>query len=568
MNLQRHLWKLILGAAVLAGAAYEVWTPLGYEGVASAGLNALAVAAVLVGIHLHRPARRLPWYLIASCPALWVVGYGIQQFYVSSGIEIPVGYPADAFFLAGNAGLIAALVLLLMSRENRFDSSLDVGIVVLAVSQLAWATLISDYALDATLPLLARSTQIAYAFTDVVMLALVARILVAPGKKNPSFFLVPSGVVCILVADFGFNWLTLAGINTATVQFAPIWSFAVLLLGAAGAHPGMSYLFPTKPLRSATPQWSYLGLLFVAASVTPIILATKALGSAALDKHLVLFCAVTGGALMQLVLVRMVGFLRAVSSSRALASQNERLRELDALKDEFIASVSHELRTPLTSIRGYLELLQTEDPGNLRPEQRKFLTIVDRNGERLLGLVSDLLFVAQLDAGRLELTLAETDLGRLVEETVESGRPAAAEKGIRLNAEIEERSLVQGDRARLAQLLDNLVSNALKFTPPGGLVRVHLKTSGALAVLEVSDTGVGMPAKDQEHLFDRFYRTPTARRQAVPGTGLGLSIAKAIVDAHGGMIGVISSEGNGTLFRIELPLARDTRITQSREIAA
>ena len=271
---------------------------------------------------------------------------------------------------------------------------------------------------------------------------------------------------------------------------------------------------------------------------------------------------------MQLVLVRMVGFFRAVSSSRALASQNERLRELDALKDEFIASVSHELRTPLTSIQGYLELVQTEESDNLRPEQREFLAIVDRNSERLLGLVSDLLFVAQVDAGRLELTLAETDLGLLVEQTVESARLVAAEKGIRLNAEIEERPLVHADRGRLAQVLDNLVSNALKFTPPGGSVRVQLRTSEAKAILEVSDSGVGMPAEDQEHLFDRFYRTPSARQQAVPGTGLGLSIAKAIVDAHKGKIGVISSEGRGTVFRIELPLAGPAGIPLPNKVAA
>ncbi len=128
--------------------------------------------------------------------------------------------------------------------------------------------------------------------------------------------------------------------------------------------------------------------------------------------------------------------------------------------------------------------------------------------------------------------------------------------------------MVHGDRTRLAQLLDNLVSNALKFTPPGGLVRVQLRTSGTKAVLEVSDTGVGMPAKDQEGLFDRFYRTPGARRQGVPGTGLGLSIVKAIVDAHEGTIGVVSSEGTGTIFRIELPLARDTRTTRPSEVAA
>jgi signal transduction histidine kinase len=568
MSLRRHLWKLVLGAAVVAGAAYEAWTPIGYEGVASAGLNAMAVAVVFAGIHVHRPERRLPWYLIASCPMSWFIGYTIQQAYVSRGIEIPVGYAADVFFLAGNAALIAALILLLLARESRFDSVLDVGIVVLAVSQLSWVTLISDYALDPALPLHARVTQIAYAFTDVVMLALVARIVVAPAKRSAAFLLVPGAVVSILVADFGFNWLTLAGINTATVDFAPIWSFAVLLLGAAAVHPGMPSLFPTPKLRSSKPRWSFVGLLFVAASVTPLILVTKAMGSAALDKHLVLFCAVTGGALMQLVLVRMLGFLRAVGSAQALAVQNERLRELDALKDEFIASVSHELRTPLTSIRGYLELLQTEDPGNLRPEQREFLAVVDRNSGRLLGLVSDLLFVAQVDASRLELTLAETDLGSLVEQTVESARPTAGDKGIRLEGEVEERSLVFGDRTRLAQLLDNLVSNALKFTPPGGSVRVHLRRSGANAVLEVSDTGIGMSAKDQERLFDRFYRTPSARRDAVPGTGLGLSIAKAIVDAHNGTISVISSKGDGTIFRVELPLVQDTRIHRPSEAAA
>ena len=140
---------------------------------------------------------------------------------------------------------------------------------MLAVSQLSWVRLISDYALDPVLPLHARVTQIAYAFTDVVMLALIARVLVAPGKRSAAFLLIPGAVVSILVADFGFNWLTLAGINTATVDFAPIWSFAVLLLGAAAVHPGMPSLFPTAKVRSSQPRWSFVGPLFIAASVAP-----------------------------------------------------------------------------------------------------------------------------------------------------------------------------------------------------------------------------------------------------------------------------------------------------------
>ncbi len=248
--------------------------------------------------------------------------------------------------------------------------------------------------------------------------------------------------------------------------------------------------------------------------------------------------------------------LAEVETARLLElerDQVERLWALDALKDEFVAAVSHELRTPLTSIQGYLELVLDGQAGELNDEQRRHLDTVRRNSERLLLLVGDLLFVAQADAGKLELSFGDVDLGALVRQNVESARPAAEAKRIRLEVVADGLPPLRGDRARLAQLLDNLVSNAVKFTPEGGSVTVSLTAGGSHAVLEVRDTGIGIATAEQEQVFQRFFRAHGATDRVIQGTGLGLSIAKTIVESHGGQIGFESAEGVGTTFRVELP---------------
>ena len=162
----------------------------------------------------------------------------------------------------------------------------------------------------------------------------------------------------------------------------------------------------------------------------------------------------------------------AEAAQRALAEQNERLRELDRLKDEFISLVSHELRTPLTSIRGYVELLLDGGAGELSDDQSRFLSVVDRNSKRLMHLVGDLLFLAQVEAGKLTLELGEVQLDDVVSESVEAARPIADEQGIQLRASLDATPNMVGDRGRLGQVLDNLVSNAIKFTTEGGAVDV------------------------------------------------------------------------------------------------
>jgi PAS domain S-box-containing protein len=232
---------------------------------------------------------------------------------------------------------------------------------------------------------------------------------------------------------------------------------------------------------------------------------------------------------------------------------NDRLRQLDAMKDELVALVSHELRTPLTSIAGYVELLLDGDGGPLSIEQSRYLAIVERNARRLERLVGDLLFMARYQAGRFEIERAPVDLAELARDCVETALPAARANDVELVCHADGEIVIQADHVRIAELLDNLVSNALKFTPVGGRIDVDVRDDGATVVLDVTDTGMGIPPELQERLFERFFRTPEAAKQAIQGTGLGLAISRAIVEAHGGAIAVTSSEGRGTTFRVTLP---------------
>jgi signal transduction histidine kinase len=240
-------------------------------------------------------------------------------------------------------------------------------------------------------------------------------------------------------------------------------------------------------------------------------------------------------------------------ATRLLESQNTQLRELDRVKDEFVALVSHELRTPLTSIIGYLELVMDEDGEPLTPGQRQFLTTVSRNVDRLTRLVNELLFLAQFDSGRLELSLAEADINQLLVEATEAAEPAANARRIELRLEADPLSLAICDRARIAQLVDNLLANAVKFTPQGGRVDVRAAQAGGTIALTVSDTGIGIAADELPRLFGRFFRASSAIANAIPGTGLGLAISQAIAEAHKSTITVQSTLGQGTTFRLLLP---------------
>ncbi|HEY2642249.1 MAG TPA: ATP-binding protein [Galbitalea sp.] len=250
-------------------------------------------------------------------------------------------------------------------------------------------------------------------------------------------------------------------------------------------------------------------------------------------------------------------------------------REVSRLKDEFVGLISHELRTPLSSILGYLELMKDDEEHPLSEEQEQFLAVAERNAHRLLRLVGDLLFTAQVESGKFPLDLKDVELDQIVAATVESARPVATAAGITMVEEILADGLVTvGDPLRLGQVCDNLISNAIKFTPRGGTVTVSLSKSDSDAVITVRDTGMGIAASELDQLFSRFFRATTATRNAVPGVGLGLTISKAIVTAHHGELGVRSEEGVGTQFSVTLPLtgagvsAGATTVTRARPSAS
>lgn len=246
--------------------------------------------------------------------------------------------------------------------------------------------------------------------------------------------------------------------------------------------------------------------------------------------------------------------LRDADTARAaLSERNESLLELDRFKDRMLGLISHDLRSPLTSIRGYVELLLDDESGPLTEDQERFLGVVKRNAARLEGQIGDLLLMAGIAEGALEIHRSAADVPRIVMEAVETAAPHAREKGIQLEAACRPLRMIDADGPRLAQVLDNLISNAIKYTPAGGRVDVRAWCENGWLTLLVSDTGMGMTRDELESIFEPFFRTDVAKKRGIRGTGLGLAIVKAIVEAHGGGVRVDSEPGAGSRFQITLP---------------
>ena len=222
------------------------------------------------------------------------------------------------------------------------------------------------------------------------------------------------------------------------------------------------------------------------------------------------------------------------------------------VKDEFVASVSHELRTPLTSILGHLEMLR--DRADLPADASEQVLIVERNALRLGHLVSDLLHVAQVRYGGVQIARTRVDLSTLVRDALEAVRPVAGASDIDLVIEVPDSLPAMVDEHRMRQVVDNLVSNALKYSDSGSAVRVRLSDERGRVDLEVTDEGIGIDPGELDRLFTRFFRGREAQQRMTPGTGLGLNIVKAIVEAHGGEVQVRSVVGTGSTFCVSIPL--------------
>ncbi len=230
------------------------------------------------------------------------------------------------------------------------------------------------------------------------------------------------------------------------------------------------------------------------------------------------------------------------------------LRKQEGLRREFVAAVSHELRTPITSIRGFVAALADDVSGSPEARQRH-LAIIQEESQRLSRLIDDLFEFAKLEAGQLSLHPEPFDLADLVRACAASTRPAAEQAGVSvLTVGEAEPVRVTGDRDRVAQVLLNLIYNALRFTPDGGRVEVGLRSTGPQVEVTVRDNGAGIAPEDLPQIFDRFYKGKQQGRRILGGTGLGLAIARSLVEAHGGRINVESGLGKGSAFTFTLPV--------------
>jgi two-component system phosphate regulon sensor histidine kinase PhoR len=229
------------------------------------------------------------------------------------------------------------------------------------------------------------------------------------------------------------------------------------------------------------------------------------------------------------------------------------LRRLERVRRDFVANVSHEFKTPLTAIQGFAETLLSgalDDKAN----RKHFVEIIREHARRLARLTDDLLKLSRIEAGRLELEIRPIRVEALVSGCVETARLNAKSRGLQIVVDLQQNApAVRGDGAQLGEVLQNLLDNALQYTPSGGQIEVKARANGHNIVFTVTDTGIGIPESDLERIFERFYRVDAARSREAGGTGLGLAIARHIVDAHGGRIWVESAVGQGSRFHFSIP---------------
>ncbi|HET6802637.1 MAG TPA: ATP-binding protein, partial [Casimicrobiaceae bacterium] len=308
--------------------------------------------------------------------------------------------------------------------------------------------------------------------------------------------------------------------------------------------------YPTR-VREVLVQCGYRSVLAV-----PLVREDHLLGALVVHRR-------TPGAFA----LEIIGLVRTFATQSALAIQNAQLfREIDAKsrqlevasrhKSEFLANMSHELRTPLNAIIGFSEVLAERMFGDINDKQAEYLADILESGRHLLSLINDILDLSKIEAGRMELDVTHFDLNAAIENTLILVRERAQRHAIALRHDLDERlGMIHADERKLKQVLLNLLSNALKFTPDGGHIDVRARRHDAVVEIGVSDTGVGIAPEDQATVFEEFRQVGAAAKK-VEGTGLGLAISRKIIELHGGTIRVDSRLGSGSTFTITLPLAR------------
>jgi len=673
------LWWTAAAVGALACVAYGV-IPAEHDLLRGViifpATEAAAIAAVVYGVHRHRPHAPAAWLLLAGGFASWLIGDLIWGVHIVRNQE-PSPSIADLFYLSGYPLMGAGLLVAVRRRRDFVDAraTLDTALVTVVGLLLTWIILVRPLVVDDTLGAWETYVSCIYPVGDLLLLCITTRFLLGASWNVLALRLLTFGLAATLVGDALFNLEEAGRIRPISFDDT-VLLVGVVCVGLAGLHHTMTSLTeeqgqpsdadgpgrlalllaiclaPVAVLIVQDARDAYLYISAVTASLILIAVLTVARFTSitnralrAVERETVLseyaeellrshdrdalfalaeqkanellrpngravlvadpqdapddryaFRApvqVRGEQVAELVADAGPLTIRQADDSleqiatelslalerellldserehaTALAEQNERLLEVDRMKDAFVSSVSHELRTPLTSMIGYLEILRGPAGVDLSETQRaKFLEIVDRNSHRLNKLIEDILVTSRMDSGRFKLVQEEVDLGALVSERAESIRTTAEQSNVVVRLEVAEQlPSLTADPMRLGQVIDNLLSNAVKFTTDGGTVGVTVTGDDGTLQLTVSDTGVGIPEDEVGRLFERFYRASTATE--IQGTGLGLSISKGIIEAHGGTITVASELGIGSTFTVSLPIRSPLASEPATEAAA
>ncbi len=240
-----------------------------------------------------------------------------------------------------------------------------------------------------------------------------------------------------------------------------------------------------------------------------------------------------------------------------LTRANERLRELDRLKSEFLSVAAHQLRTPLSAVKWVFSLVLEGRMGDLNAEQKNFLEKGKESNERMVRLVDDMLAVTRIESGRTEYSFSRVSVKEFIQNLIPDFSATATERGVRLDvrADITESTDAMLDKEKIRFVFDNLIDNAIKYTPAGGVVSIALRKEGKYITIDITDTGIGIPEAEQKNIFAKFFRATNAVKIVTDGNGLGLFVVKTIVERHGGTVTFVSQTGKGTTFTVQIPIA-------------
>jgi signal transduction histidine kinase len=532
------------------------WIPGAKQGVGDLLLLPIDAAAVYAAWWASRrcaevaPLRSF-WRLMAIALAAEALGDLVQAVYDVVLRGSPYPSLADLFYLAFYPLLLLALVRVPVARATRSKlvrTMLDGTTIVVGGGAVVWYLVLGPTALEDGRSLLAMGVSVAFPVGDLFLLAGLAMVLL---RQSPEALRVPLRLIAAavglgVIADVLYGYGQLHGVYSAgdwidtlyVLEFATFalagFSQRVVVHGDPGA---------VDEDRRGGSRASWLPYLSLAIGLG-VLLGVESGNRFFPDVSLVLI----------VIVLAVLVAARQYVAQRELVQTQAALLESERMKDEFLSVVGHELRTPLTSIRGSLGLLEGGVLGELPRDAANMVSVAVVNTDRLVRLIGDILDIERMAAGGLLLEPVLTPAQELVSQSLQVLQASADAAGVELSADVAPIG-VMADSDRIVQVLVNLVGNAVKFSAPGGAVRVTVERNHRCAIFSVKDRGRGIPVDRLEGVFERFRQVDASDAREKGGTGLGLPIARGIVDRHGGRIWAESRAGEGSVFRFTLPVA-------------